>query len=268
MSSPTLKRLRATLPWNGFGDARRAVLGHPYFIARTGLRTHISTAAAIAQDGPLLDVGCGSMPYRDLFPRNERYDCLEIDQPRNQNKAHVTHLYAGLDFGLPAASYSVTFSSQTLEHSFAPERMLSEMHRVLRPGGVLVLAMPFFWPEHEQPYDSQRFTSFGLRARLAAAGFEDIRISKTNPGAAALIQLFIEAIERHVRRLLTRVPSERVSRSMETAIRLLLFVPYTSANIAAWMLRRLSRNVDAVELYLDLVVTARKPLRDGTAVAP
>jgi hypothetical protein len=102
------------------------------------------------------------------------------------------------------------------------------------------------------------------------SGFEldsQQRISKTNPGGAALIQLSIEVVERHVRRLLTRVPRKRARWTTETAIRLLLLVPYTTANIAAWMLRRPSRNVDAVELYLDLVVTARKPLSDGTTVA-
>jgi SAM-dependent methyltransferase len=261
----TLKRLLLALPWNGFGDARQAILGHPYFIARSGLRIHLSAAVDGAPDGPLLDVGCGTMPYRDLFPRNEPYECLEIDQPRNQDKPHVTHLYAGKSFGLPTASYSAAFSSQTLEHSFAPEEMLSEMYRILRPGGLLILAMPFIWPEHEQPFDSQRFTSFGLQARLEATGFENIRALKTNPGSAALIQLAIEAVERHVRKLLSRVPGQPLRIVTETTIRCLLLAPYTAGNLTAATIRRFTQDLDAVEFYLDLVVSAKKPIMAESA---
>ncbi len=260
MLKSVAKQLRRHLPWQGFGDSRRSILGHPYYIARSALRSHIASAAECAPSGPLLDVGCGSMPYRDIFAANRPYECLEIDQPRNQNKRHVTHLYEGHEFHLSPESYAVTFSSKTLEHSFARETMLAEMHRVLKPGGVLVLAMPFFWPEHEQPYDSQRFTSFGLRARLEAIGFVDVRVSKTNPGLAALLQLGIEVLERHVRRVLSRCRKKHTQRLAETILRSLLAVPYFGLGVIAALVRRVPQDVDRVELYLDLVVSAKKPL--------
>ncbi len=268
MAPSVAKRLRQYLPWNGFGDGRKAIFGHPYFIARSALRSRIAIAAAVAPPGPLLDVGCGSMPYRDLFPANHPYECLEIDQPRNQNKQHVTHLYDGHEFGLDSETFAVTFSSQTLEHSFSPEEMLSEMYRVLRPGGLLVLAMPFFWPEHEQPYDSQRFTSFGLKARLDAIGFEDVRVSKTNPGSAALMQLAIEAVERHVRRGLAQISRKSARRVVETLLRASLAAPYFLFGLLATSVRRLARDVGSAELYLDLVVTATKPAATQMGSSP
>ena len=249
----------SSLPWNAFGDRRTALIGHPYYLARSALRREIARAAEEGPRGPLLDVGCGTMPYRDLFSECAPYECLEIDQPRNTGKSHVTHLYDGHSFNLPPETYTVVFSSQTLEHSFFPEEMLSECLRVLRPGGRLVLAMPFFWPEHEQPFDSQRFTSFGLIARLEAAGFVVRRVKKTNPGASALLQLLIELIERPIRSILGRIRSKRIRRSLTQLVRAILAVPYTVLNVLGSSLRAIPRKSSAVELYLDLVVIADRP---------
>jgi SAM-dependent methyltransferase len=253
-----------TSPWNSFGDRPLAVLGHPYFLARSGLRLSISVASSELPNGPLLDVGCGTLPYRRFFAQHEPYECLEIDQPRNRGKSHVTHLYDGHAFGLPSDHYAVVFSSQTLEHSFFPEEMLSEAFRVLRPGGRLLLAMPFFWPEHEQPYDSQRFTSFGLRARLESAGFEVLRVTKTNPGLSCLIQLLIEAVERPMRSVLVQIPKKRTRKLTTRVLRMLLALPYTVLNLLGMSLRGLSRDTSDVEMYLDLVVVAVKPEESGS----
>jgi len=249
----------SALPWNGFGDRPSTIFGHPCFLARSGLRRVIAQESRSVPPGPLLDVGCGTMPYRRFFPGNIPYECLEIDQPRNADKPHVTHLYEGLAFGLPSDRYAVVFSSQTLEHSFFPEELLSEAFRVLRPGGRLLIAMPFFWPEHEQPFDSQRFTSFGLRARIEASGFDVQRITKTNPGLICLIQLLIEAAERPLRAFVARIPGYWVRNLTHQGFRVALALPYTVLNLAGAILRLVSRNANDAELYLDLVFLAAKP---------
>lgn len=199
------------------------------------------------------------MPYRGLFPRNTPYECLEIDQPRNTGMPHVTHLYDGHSFNLPPGSYATVFTSQTLEHSFFPEEMLAESFAVLRPGGRLVLAMPFFWPEHEQPHDSQRFTSFGLIARLEAVGFTVRQVTKTNPGIAAVLQLLIELVERLLRLFVERINSKLLRRTTVQAVRLTLAVPYTALNLVGLAARCLSRNKSSIEMFLDLFVIADKP---------
>jgi SAM-dependent methyltransferase len=199
------------------------------------------------------------MPYRDLFRANEPYECLEIDQPRNQAKNNIDYLYDGHVFPVADHHYGVVFSSQTLEHSFWPEEMLGEVYRVLRPGGLLVLAVPFFWPEHEQPYDSQRFTSFGLVARLEVAGFALLSVTKTNPGLSALIQLLMESIERPLRILSTSRMRALPKSLVMQFFRLLLAPPYAILNFLGSALRWGFRNKDSAELYLDLVIVAEKP---------
>jgi SAM-dependent methyltransferase len=275
--TPSPKRLNpkrlivALCPVLGFGDRPLNLLGHPYALARTALRLALGRLAPSVPAGPLLDVGCGTMPYRALFAGAEPYEGLEIDQERNRANPRVSHFYAGDTFPLADERYAAILCSQVLEHSFTPERLLGECLRVLRPGGALLLTIPFLWPEHEQPWDSQRFTCFGLQRRLEASGFRVERILKLNPGLSALLQLAIEWNESLERRLELRLPAGWPRRVLQLCWRLLWALPYTAFNLLGALARVFaSRGGRAVphgpepgggwgaELYLDLVVLAVK----------
>jgi SAM-dependent methyltransferase len=251
---PVISTIISSLPIFSFGDQGTALFGHPYALARTSLRLSLKQIAEAAIAGEILDVGCGSMPYRAIFLNVSSYHGLEIDQPRNRANPLVTHFYDGTTFPQDAESYTCVICSQVLEHCFSPENLLAEIHRVLKPEGVLLLTIPFIWPEHEQPYDSQRFTSFGLKDRLHRAGFEILQIRKTNPGLAALLQLSIEWVESGVR--------PHLKGRKEKLWRLASAIPYTAFNLIGVAYRNLPwvrDNSEKAELYLDLVVLARKP---------
>jgi len=59
-----------------------------------------------------------------------------------------------------------------LEHVLDPGRVAAEIHRVLRPGGVVYAETPFLQQVHAGPYDFTRFTSSGHRHLFRA--FEQI----------------------------------------------------------------------------------------------
>lgn len=50
-----------------------------------------------------------------------------------------------------------------LEHVLEPWRVVEELYRVLRPGGVVYAETPFMQQVHEGPYDFTRFTESGHR---------------------------------------------------------------------------------------------------------
>lgn len=274
------KRLIVALcPFLGFGDRPANLIGHPHALARTALREALGLLAPLVPPGPLLDVGCGTMPYRALFIGAQPYEGLEIDQERNRANPRVTHFYDGGTFPLPADCYAAVLCSQVLEHSFSPERLLDDCHRVLRPGGALLLTVPFLWPEHEQPWDSQRFTRFGLGKRLEAAGFRVERMMRLNPGPCALLQLTIEWIESLERRLEVRLPSGWPRKLLQLLWRLLWILPYSVANLTGALARLLAGQEDqaapagptagrgwGAEFYLDLVVLAVK--KDPAETSP
>ena len=274
------KRLVIALcPLLGFGDRPVNLLGHPYALARTALREALTPLAPCLPLGPLLDVGCGTMPYRALFSGAQPYEGLEIDQERNRANPRVTHFYDGSTFPLASDHYAAILCSQVLEHSFSPQQLLAECHRVLRPGGAMLLTIPFLWPEHEQPWDSQRFTRFGLTQQLEAAGFRVERMLRLNPGLSALLQLTIEWNESLQRRLVAHLPAGLPRRGLQLLWRISMALPYSAMNLLGLLARTLAgqdpgtpppltaaADLWGAELYLDLVVMAVKvDLRDPSS---
>ena len=237
-----------------FGSNNIALLGHPYALARTEISRILKSLFVSINSEKILDVGCGSMPYRKLFRSYSIYHGLEFKKESEISKTKATHFYDGTFFPFNDETYDVILCSQVLEHSFSPKLLLSEIFRVLEVKGSLYLTIPFLWPEHEQPYDSQRFTSFGLIKILEEVGFRVVSVNKTNPGLSAIIQLLIEWTE-SISRLFIK------GKLMLLAWRLIMFIPYTVLNYIGLIYRNIPLNNSSnykSQIYLDLVVVATK----------
>jgi SAM-dependent methyltransferase len=67
---------------------------------------------------------------------------------------------------VPTASVDCVFCSGVLEHVDDYQAALREITRVLVPGGVLLLGLPFRQRPHLEPHDYWRFTEHGIRHML------------------------------------------------------------------------------------------------------
>jgi SAM-dependent methyltransferase len=78
----------------------------------------------------------------------------------------------------PVADQTTDFilCTETLEHIAEPSVFLGEAFRVLKPGGRILLTVPFMARWHFIPYDYWRYTPSGLDRLLQKAGFFKTRI--------------------------------------------------------------------------------------------
>ena len=144
-------------------------LVHPFYFARRALYKCF-VKYSLKLSGNLIDIGCGSKPYKELFKNCQNYVGLEIENDNEEQNAE--YVYDGGKFPFENESFDSAICSQVLEHVFEPNTFISEINRVLKKDSLIILTVPFSWDEHEQPYDYARYTSFGLKYILEKHNFE------------------------------------------------------------------------------------------------
>ncbi len=197
--------------------------------------------------GCVVDLGCGAMPYRDeLIGQGCRY--VGVDWPHSVHGAVpdvVADLNQGLD--LPDGFADAVMSFSVLEHLSNPDVMLRHACRILRPGGLLFLQVPFQWWVHEAPQDFFRYTRHGLKFMLAREGFAEIEI---RPSGGFWTALALK-LNYHTHRWV------RGPRPLRWALRGLLTPFWVSGQLLAPLLDRMDPDPDETVGY---TVEATKPL--------
>jgi SAM-dependent methyltransferase len=130
--------------------------------------------------GDVLDVGCGQAPYLRFYEKFSRSvilaDIYELDKTTNRPE-----LYVQADATLPLPFHNEQFdcviATELIEHLPRPHSFLTEVYRILKPGGCLLLSAPFSYPIHEAPRDYFRYTHYGLKFLIESSRFELSEIS-------------------------------------------------------------------------------------------
>lgn len=110
--------------------------------------------------GNILDLGCGSKPYANLFKSAQRY--IGVDITPEKNPDIVINPSDKLPF--PDSFFDAVVSFQVLEHIENLDMSLIEIKRVLKKDGLLIVTAPFIFPEHGQPHDYRRLNYYGLKS--------------------------------------------------------------------------------------------------------
>lgn len=125
--------------------------------------------------GPVLDLGT-SEPFRKemgILQGNcpEPYFCLDLSHSDG-----IALVGNGENLPLRDESIGTVLCSHVLEHVTDPGRVMSEIHRVLRPSGRAYLTFLDIWPYHSGAYgDYHRFKQDAIDLYLAEwSGFRSV----------------------------------------------------------------------------------------------
>jgi len=81
-----------------------------------------------------------------------------------------------------------------LEHIFEYRQLIGESARILKPGGTIVIVVPFMFPYHPSPRDFHRYSGEALEKSLSAAGFSAISIATLGSGVFSVRWVFLERL--------------------------------------------------------------------------
>ena len=180
-------KIRTFLLRQSFFPDWLGIFVNPFYFARSGLAAAIQNYST-SLHGVLLDVGCGTKPYRSLFTV-DKYIGLDIDSDSSRIRGIADYFYDGTIFPFPDEIFDSILCNQVLEHVFNPDYFLSEIYRVMKPGAKMLLTVPFVWDEHEQPCDYARYSTFGLKSLLERNSFRILRHKKLGADSSILFQL-------------------------------------------------------------------------------
>jgi SAM-dependent methyltransferase len=151
----------------------------------------------------VLDVGGRIQPYRSFFEgRLNRYVAVDL-----QLDGVVDVVGNCEELPFRTESFDVVLSTDTLQYVCDPVSGVREIHRVLRPGGVLILSTRAQYPEHHDEY--WRFLPAALS--LLASEFSTARVAaEGNTGAGVFTALNV-LLHRNIRSYRAMKVAERTS---------------------------------------------------------
>lgn len=146
----------------------------------------------------VLDAGCGSGRTMDMLAPMGEVSGIDLDEGAIAAAGRRGHadvqVVAVEELPFADGTFDLITCLDVLEHTSDDVVALTELHRVLRPGGRIVITVPAFaslWSGHDvSHHHHRRYRSGGLRAAATAAGFAPVRDTYFNtvlfPAAAAV----------------------------------------------------------------------------------
>ena len=175
----------------------------PYFLSKYYILRDVKIILKkYSFTGTVLDVGCGEKPYKKYFTKVKNYDGIDFkNYSRNKDFiAHKPDLFFPKSylesFELPFQDnyYNAVVTFQVLEHHKKPMKLISEINRIVKPGGYVLLTVPFLGGVHERPHDYQRYTEYGLKELFSTNNLNILEIMTQGSVFSTISLLLNEAL--------------------------------------------------------------------------
>ena len=214
------------------------------------LRTHCT--------GRVLDVG-GADFFRTAARLNLRFDSWTTVEPTpelgvtSEDSRYRFVLGDGCNLPFADGGFDSAVCLQVVEHVFEPNRLMREIGRALRPGGVAVLLVPQTSMLHMAPHHYYNFTRYWILEACRAAELEVVELKPIGGWwstiASRLIYFFVQS---------ARVPGYHVAEQRRRLTFYLLWPFMALAAIVFIPICLLLSLGDSVEEPNNHLVVARK----------
>jgi SAM-dependent methyltransferase len=232
-------------------------LGAPIVLGGQGVNKRLDAARRLVSwtDCRVADIGCGNGAYTEVIARDAecvvgldlQADLLLPFRERVDSAAHRPEVACAAAESLPLRgdSIDVAFCIETLEHVTDDVRGLSELHRIIKPGGYVVLTVPNKWfvfethglragpiggnripflswlprPIHSRIAAARIYTNGQIRNLVADAGFVDVRVDYVMPPLDKVVFPALKSLLRRLVRLVERGPLRRFGVSLVVCAR-------------------------------------------------
>jgi len=156
--------------------------------------------------GRLIDIGCGTKPYKDLLAPYVTEHIGVDHEGTLHNKTNIDLFGTAYKIPVADSSFDSALCTAVLEHMEEPEQAIRECYRILKNGGVAIYTIPFIWHLHEEPRDFYRFSKYGIRYLFEKAGFEILELKALSGFWVTFGQLLVYNLYRFNRGPLRYIP--------------------------------------------------------------
>jgi SAM-dependent methyltransferase len=137
--------------------------------------------------GNVLDVGCGQSPYRYLLTSEKtKYFAIDVvDASKFDYRNPDVTPFNGEDIPFKSEMFNALICTEVLEHVPNYQKLVNEMYRVMRKGGMGVITVPWSARYHYVPHDFFRYTPASLMTMFAMFDHVNIKARGTDFAAIA-----------------------------------------------------------------------------------
>lgn len=223
--------------WENFSNKFGRNIIHPQYIMRTYTYEAIKEAKKYAK-GKLVDIGCGTMPYRkELESQLELY--VGVDHPQTSKlyspKRRPDVLADASKLPFDKNTFDTALLLQVLEYVKSPHDVMNELVRVLKPGGILILTSPFLYPLHDIPYDRARYSEAFLKDLVHNSSLQIVKLK----AQGGFLDFWLQSLNVFLLKKINNILADKKLISMILALPLMVIVPFIvlSSNIISAIVR-------------------------------
>ena len=149
-------------------------------LARQSINSLQPSAAALVE-GDVVEIGGFNNYFKERYTRGR---WLNLDRLPAEGIVDIVGDAEQLGALIPAGTLGGVFCVSVIEHTRDPAKLIDEIHRALRPGGIAFISSPWLFESHMEPQDYLRFSKHALSSGLDILSVGSMYVERSALGNA------------------------------------------------------------------------------------